>query len=170
MRLRSFRLTAAFALLAAAGLAHSQAYPSRPVTMIVPYAPGGSVDAVARFVVPKLTERLGQQVVVDNAVGAGGVILKSVIFTAAVPLNDARDASTRRLSVTGKASSFVTPATVRLPFASRFTCAPFASFSVNSTSLKAMRGFSFSFIVSCITASIALPLLHLSEQIGRAHV
>ncbi len=74
MRLRSFRVAAALALLTAAGLAHSQAYPSRTITMIVPYAPGGSVDAVARFVVPKLSERLGQQVVVDNAVGAGGVI------------------------------------------------------------------------------------------------
>jgi tripartite-type tricarboxylate transporter receptor subunit TctC len=52
----------------------AQTYPARPVTLIVPYAPGGSVDPVARMFTPKLAERLGQPVVVDNTVGAGGVI------------------------------------------------------------------------------------------------
>ena len=50
-----------------------QTYPSRPVTLIVPYAPGGSVDAVARVIATKLGERLGQSIVVENVAGAGGV-------------------------------------------------------------------------------------------------
>ena len=52
----------------------AQPYPSRLITLIVPYAPGGSVDATARLIAPKLGERLGQQVIVENIAGAGGVI------------------------------------------------------------------------------------------------
>src|SRR5207244_8277830 len=44
------------------------------VTVIVPYAAGGSVDAVARILVPPLSERLGQSVVIENVAGAGGVV------------------------------------------------------------------------------------------------
>jgi tripartite-type tricarboxylate transporter receptor subunit TctC len=66
----------AFLVLAAAfaSTAFAQGYPSRAVTLIVPYAPGGSVDPVARMFSPRLGERLGQPVVIDNTVGAGGVI------------------------------------------------------------------------------------------------
>src|SRR5258708_31974411 len=53
--------------------ATSQPWPSRPVTMIVPYAAGGSVDVVARVVAAKLGERLGQSFVIENVAGAGGV-------------------------------------------------------------------------------------------------
>lgn len=60
--------------LFAARSAVSQSWPVKPITLIVPYAAGGSVDATARFIVPKLAERLGQQIIVDNVVGAGGVI------------------------------------------------------------------------------------------------
>jgi tripartite-type tricarboxylate transporter receptor subunit TctC len=54
--------------------AFGQSYPTRPITLIVPYAAGGSVDAVARIVTPKLSERLGQNVVIENVAGAGGIV------------------------------------------------------------------------------------------------
>jgi tripartite-type tricarboxylate transporter receptor subunit TctC len=52
----------------------AQAYPQKPVRMVVTLAPGGAVDAVARMLATSLTERLGQQVVVDNRPGAGGSV------------------------------------------------------------------------------------------------
>src|SRR5436309_6823521 len=56
-------------------LAYGQAsYPNRPVRMIVPFAPGGASDFVARIISPKLSELLGQQIVVDNRPGASGNI------------------------------------------------------------------------------------------------
>jgi tripartite-type tricarboxylate transporter receptor subunit TctC len=58
-----------------AGAAHSaQGYPERPVRMIVPYSAGGATDIVMRIVAQRLPEFLGQQVVVDNRPGAGGLI------------------------------------------------------------------------------------------------
>ena len=54
------------------GAAHAQAYPSKPVRLIVPYAPGGGVDIVARTLADDLTRRLGKTVIVENRTGAGG--------------------------------------------------------------------------------------------------
>jgi tripartite-type tricarboxylate transporter receptor subunit TctC len=51
-----------------------QAYPTRPLRLIVPFPAGGGSDAIARIISPKLTERLGQQIVVDNRAGAGGSV------------------------------------------------------------------------------------------------
>ena len=62
------------ALSASAGAGEAQSYPSRPVRMIVPFAPGGASDFVARIIQPRMTELLGEQVVVDNRAGAGGNI------------------------------------------------------------------------------------------------
>jgi tripartite-type tricarboxylate transporter receptor subunit TctC len=56
-----------------AGMAQ-EAWPARPITLVVPWAPGGSNDVVARLVAPVLAERLGQSVVVENRAGGGGSI------------------------------------------------------------------------------------------------
>ena len=60
--------------LVAAGAAHSQSYPNRPVRLIVPFPPGGGTDIIARIVGQKIAESVGQQVVIDNRPGAGGTI------------------------------------------------------------------------------------------------
>ena len=83
-------LRAAAALLAAAGILSAQAqapapqpdFPNRPVRMVVTFPPGGSTDAVVRMIVPRLNDRLGQQVIVDNRPGAGGNIGLTIVARA----------------------------------------------------------------------------------------
>jgi tripartite-type tricarboxylate transporter receptor subunit TctC len=65
---------AALSCALAAAAAFADTFPSRPVRMVVPFAPGGASDFVGRVLQPKLTEALGQQVVVDNRAGASGNI------------------------------------------------------------------------------------------------
>lgn len=78
------RLAFTVTLLAvlAAG-AHAQSYPARAVRIVVPYAPGGPVDIVARITAQKLTEALGQQFIVDNRTGAGGNIALELVARSA---------------------------------------------------------------------------------------
>ena len=76
MQCRCLFLSAMFAAIVTNGPAYGQAdhYPTRPVRMIIPFAPGGASDFIGRILQPKLAEALGQQVVVDNRSGASGNI------------------------------------------------------------------------------------------------
>jgi tripartite-type tricarboxylate transporter receptor subunit TctC len=75
MQRRTLVTSVGFGLaLAATGGAWAQAYPNKPVRLIVPFAPGGTTDIIARVVSEKLGANLGQQVVVENKAGGGGSI------------------------------------------------------------------------------------------------
>ena len=73
----------AFAMWAAVVGAHAQTYPSRPVTVIVPFAAGGVTDIVARIVSERMKTALGQSVIIENVSGAGGTIGVTRLFRAA---------------------------------------------------------------------------------------
>lgn len=78
------RVVAAAALIASTGLAHAQAdYPNKPIRLIVPAAPGGAADFFARLIGPKLSEVLGQSVVIENRAGASGTIAADMTAKAA---------------------------------------------------------------------------------------
>ena len=72
--MRSMLLKSLAAFLALASPAAAQDFPSKPLRLIIPFAPGGSVDIVARLAAQKLGDRLGRQVVAENRAGAGAVI------------------------------------------------------------------------------------------------
>jgi len=76
------RILIAVALSLCAALAHAQAWPQRPVRLVVGFAPGGGVDINARLLAPKLGEYLGQQVVVENKPGAGTNIANEFVAKA----------------------------------------------------------------------------------------
>ena len=65
------------------GAAAAQTYPARPITLVVPFAPGGSASTVARSVADKMSETLGQQIVIDNRGGGGGTVATRAVAKAA---------------------------------------------------------------------------------------
>ena len=71
------------AALGVAANAAAQGYPSRPITLVVGFAPGGGTDTVARVMQKKLGEYLGQTIVVENRAGAGGIIAADLVSKAA---------------------------------------------------------------------------------------
>src|SRR3990172_4256327 len=86
-RVRLSCITNAIALLGfciAAGVAQAadSVYPTRPVRLVVPFAPGGGVDATARIIAPKLSGSMGQNWVVDNRTGAAGNIASELVARA----------------------------------------------------------------------------------------
>jgi tripartite-type tricarboxylate transporter receptor subunit TctC len=76
-------LTSVLLSLAATGATLAQAWPAKPVTLLVPFPPGGSTDAIARVLGNKLQERLGGSFVIDNRGGAGGTIGTTAVKRAA---------------------------------------------------------------------------------------
>jgi tripartite-type tricarboxylate transporter receptor subunit TctC len=78
MRLRQLALAAALLALSA-GSAFAQNYPNRPIRVLVPFAAGGAVDTLARLIGQKMSEGLGQPVIIENRPGAGGNLASDVL-------------------------------------------------------------------------------------------
>jgi tripartite-type tricarboxylate transporter receptor subunit TctC len=68
------RLLTGLVLSLAAGLSSAQSYPSRPVKLVVPFAPGGTTDIIARVISQGIPAHLGQPMIVENKAGGGGVV------------------------------------------------------------------------------------------------
>ncbi len=83
MRLmQSARCALGVLLAATCGVAIAQVYPAKPIRLMVPFPPGGSTDIVARIVAQQISERLGQQMVIENRGGAGGTIGTALVARA----------------------------------------------------------------------------------------
>ena len=80
---RFLKFVLALAAIIGASVAAAQGYPAKPVRIIVPYPPGGTVDLVARFVAQRLTDQTGQPFVVDNRAGANGIVGSDLVARAA---------------------------------------------------------------------------------------
>ena len=96
MLLRAVKLVAALAALSLASAANAQEYPKRPISMIVPFAAGGTSDVIARVVAEEMAKSLGQPIVIENVAGAGG----STALTRAARLNS--DDADRLLTFPGQ--------------------------------------------------------------------
>ena len=83
MRRASIVIRTLIPVLAAAGAAHAQTYPSGPLRVVSPYPPGGGTDILARTIGQKLNERLGQPVIIENRAGANGTV--GAAFVAKAP-------------------------------------------------------------------------------------
>src|SRR5215212_10262902 len=80
--MRAIALAVAF-VIAAADVSHAQSFPSRPVTIVVPYGPGGPADILARIMAERMRSPLGQPVIVENVAGAAGTMGVSRVVRAA---------------------------------------------------------------------------------------
>jgi len=76
------RSAAAIAIFGVATTSFADTYPTKPVTIVIPFPPGGTLDVVGRMLAQKLTEQMGQSFIVDNRPGAGGTIGASVVKNA----------------------------------------------------------------------------------------
>ena len=78
-----FGIAVVAGVLMAAGAAHAQDFPTKPLRIVVPFAPGGNVDITARTIATPLGELLGQSIVVENKPGAGGMLATSQVIKGA---------------------------------------------------------------------------------------
>src|SRR3569833_3477205 len=76
-------LVAACIAMATAAAASAQPYPSRPITMIVPFGAGGPTDALARIITTRMSQTLGQPILIENVTGAAGTIAAGRVARAA---------------------------------------------------------------------------------------
>ena len=83
MHRTSLQLAALIALTAAAAIAPAQQYPAKPIRFLVPFGPGGVGDITARVVAQKMSVSMGQQVIIDNRPGAGGIVASEIVARAA---------------------------------------------------------------------------------------
>jgi tripartite-type tricarboxylate transporter receptor subunit TctC len=129
--LRSLLATAI--LVASASLAHAQAYPTKPITLIVPFAAGGPSDTIARLVGKHMSETLGQQLVVENVGGAGGTT-GAARLAKAEP--DGHTLLVHHLAITASASLFA-----RLPYDPRTAFEPIGLINSGPYVITARLGF-----------------------------
>ena len=113
----------ATALVATLTTAHAQSYPTRPITLIVPYPAGGPTDQVARQIAPKLAAKLGQNFVVENVSGGGTNIAGQRVANAAP---DGHTLMIHNLQVSANVSLYKT-----LPFDTEKDFAPIAMINSN---------------------------------------
>ena len=102
-----FRVTLLLAMTACAAHVSAQSYPAKPIRLVIPYPPGGGADNVGRPVAQKLSELLGQQVIIDNRGGAAGIVGAEVVAKSKPDGYTLLDDSSSRA---------VNPALYKLPF------------------------------------------------------
>jgi tripartite-type tricarboxylate transporter receptor subunit TctC len=83
MHRKLLQLAALIALATIAAIAPAQPYPTKPIRFLVPFGPGGVGDITARVVAQKMSASLGQQVIIDNRPGAGGIVASEIVAKAA---------------------------------------------------------------------------------------
>ncbi|MDR0225504.1 MAG: tripartite tricarboxylate transporter substrate binding protein [Burkholderiaceae bacterium] len=135
--------------LAALAPAAEAAFPSRPITLVVPFAPGGGTDSIARDIAKNMGERLGQPVVVDNRGGAGGAIGAAAVAKAPA------DGHTLLFAT----STFITNAAVesRLPYDPLKDFAPVAMIGRGPLLLVASREVGATSVPQLVAAARARP-------------
>jgi tripartite-type tricarboxylate transporter receptor subunit TctC len=107
---------------AMSSLAQPQAYPSRPITIVVPFAPGGAVDNSARAIADRLGKVLGQNVNVESRAGAGGAIGSSPVARAVGGRRTAKLRCVRSRSRSVRLPTSARTSRCRLPKCSSRTC------------------------------------------------
>ena len=126
-------LIAAILCIGFAGALHAQAYPSRPIRVIIPWPPGQATDLAARIVADRLSQQLGQPFIMDNKPGAGGQIGTDMVAKAAP------DGYTLLAASSGPVS--IAPSLQKLPYDPLTNLAPISVVALNPFALVTFPGF-----------------------------